>query len=175
MLHLQPRLPVPAYETIPPHPRDRAKSEFTEQGENGYHVLSREQRANPETITTTQHMETILKDSREESHSKLELREESGSIKKANEEGIAEYSKLEMANTGSNLPNNTCLNNDAPVDSSDDNSEQTEGKRSAVDDKAFDDNVGTLQLENGDVERGQEEAKETPPLITITIDVQNEG
>ena len=172
MLHLQPRLPVPAYETIPPHPRDGAKSEFTEQCENGYHVLSREQKANPETITTTRHMETILEDSKEESYSKLELREESGSTKKTSNEGLGEYSKLETVNIGSNVLKDSSLDGNATVDSSDDNSKQTEMKKSVVD---FDDNGDALQLENGDVEKGQqEEAKGEPPLITITLDTQNE-
>ena len=148
--------------------------EFTEQGENGYHVLSREQRANPETITTTQHMETILEDSREESYSKLELREESGSTGKANEESIAEYSKLETANTGSNLPKNICKVSDATADSNE-NSEQTEGKKTVVDDKAINDKGDALQSESDDVEKGQqEEAKGKPPLITITLDAQND-
>ena len=87
--------------------------EFIEQEDNCYHVLSREQRDNPESTTTTQHMEMILEDSREESYSKLELREESGSTKKTSEESIAEYSKLETVNTGSNLPKDTCKVSDA--------------------------------------------------------------
>ena len=70
LLHLQPSGSLPAYETIPLRPRDGARSEFIEQGENGYSVLSREQRANPKSTTTTR-METILEDSREESYSKL--------------------------------------------------------------------------------------------------------
>ena len=107
MLRLKPQEPAPAYETIPSHPTDGPRLEFIEQGENGYHILSREQRSNPESTTTTQHMEMILEDSREESYSKLELREENGSTKKANEESIAEYSKLEMVNIGSNLPKDT--------------------------------------------------------------------
>ena len=148
--------------------------EFIEQGENGYHVLSREQRTNPENTTTTQYMETILEDSRGESYSKLELREESGSIKKANEEGIAEYSKLEMVNIESNLPEDTYKVSDATTDSND-NNERTEGKKSVMDDKAFDDNGDALQLESDDVEkRQQEETKGKPPLITITIDAQSE-
>ena len=174
MLRLQQPGSVPAYETIPPHPRDRVKLEFTEQGENGYHVLSREQRANPETITPTQHMETILRDSREESYSKLELREESGSTKKTSNEGIGEYNKLEMVNIGSNLPNDTCKVSDVTADFND-NNKQTEGKKSVVDDKVFDDNGDVLQLETGDVEKEQEEqANGKLPLITITLDVQNE-
>ena len=175
LLHLQQPGLVPTYETIPPHLRDGARLEFIEQEENCYHVLSREQRANPESTTTTQHMETILEDNREESYSKLELREESGSTKKTSEESIAEYSKLETVNTGSNLPKDTCLDNDATADSNDGDSKQTEGKISIVDDKDFDDNGDALQLENGDVEKWQqEEAKGKPPLITITLDVQNE-
>ena len=101
LLHLQPSGSVPAYETIPPHPRNGARLEFIEQGENGYHVRGREQRANPETATTTHRMEMILEDSREESYSKLELREESGSSKKTSDEGIDEYSRLERVNIGS--------------------------------------------------------------------------
>ena len=47
--------------------------------------------------------------------------------------------------------------------------------KSIVDDKAFDDNGDAPQLESDDVEKGrQEEAKGKPPLITITLDVQNE-
>ena len=175
LLHLKPQEPAPAYETIPPHPRNGAKLELIEQGEDSYHVLNREQRVNPENIsTTTRHMQMILEDSREESYSKLELRDESGSIKKASEESIAEYSKLEMVNTGSNLPKNTCKINDATADSND-NSEQTEGKKSVTDDKAFNDSGDALQLESDDGEKGQQkEAKGKPPLITITLDVQNE-
>ena len=97
-------------------------------------------------------METILEDSREESYSKLELREENDSTKKANEESIAEYSKLEMVNIGSNLPKDTSKVNDVTADSND-NSEQTEGKKSVVDDKAFDDNGDAPQLESDDVEK----------------------
>jgi hypothetical protein len=176
-LHLQPQQPVPAYETIQPHPRDGARLEFIEQGENGYHVLSREQRVNPESTTTTpRHMETILEDSREESYSKLELREESGSMKKTNEEDTGEYSKLEMVNIGSNAPKDACLDNDTTVESNDDSSEQTEGKESVMDNKAFDDNGDALQLENGDVEKGQEEeAKRELPVITITLDEHSDS
>ena len=176
MLRLQQPGSVPTYKTIPPHPRDRPKLEFTEQGENGYHVLSREQRANLETIITTQHMETILEDSREESYSKSDLKEESGSTKKVNEalESIAEYSKLETVNTGSNLPKDTCKVNDAIADSNN-NSEQTEGKKTVVDDKAINDNGDALQSESDDVEKGQqEETKGKPPLITTTLDAQND-
>jgi hypothetical protein len=179
LLNLQPQQPVPAHEAIQPHPRDGARLEFIEQGENGYHVLSREQRANPETITTTttQHMETILEDSREESYSKLELvREETGSTKKANEEDTGEYSKLEMVNIGSNAPNDACLDNGSIVESNDDSSEQTEGKGSVMDNKAFDDNGDALQLEDGDVEKEQEEeAKRELPVITITLDKHSDS
>ena len=117
-------------------------------------------------------METIPEDSREESYSKLELREESSSTKKANKE---EYSKLETMNIGSNLAKDTCLDNDATVASNDDSSEQTEGERSIADEKAFDDNGDVLQLESSEVEKkGQEEeAKGEQPLITITPDAQN--
>ena len=177
LLHLQQLGSVhgPAYKTIPPHPRDGAKLEFIEQGENGYHMLSREQRTNPENTTTTQRMEMILEDSREESYGKLELREESASIKKANGEGIVEYSKLETVNIGSNLPKDTCKVSDATADSNDDHSEQTKGKKSVMDDKALNDNGDALQLEAGDVEKEQEEeAKGKLPLITITLDAQNE-
>ena len=76
-------------------------------------------------------METILEDSREESYSKLELREENDSTKKANEESIAEYSKLKMVNIGSNLSKDTSKVNDATADSND-NSEQTEEKISML-------------------------------------------
>ena len=177
LLHLQPEQPIPAYETIPPHPRDGARLEFMEQGENGYHVLSREQRPNPETATTTQRMETILEDSREESYSKLESREGSGSSKKENEEGMGEYSKLEIVNIGSNAPmDSTCKVSDATVESSDDSSEQTEGKvLSIMDNEAFNDNGDDLQLENSDAEKGQEEVKwEGLPEITVTLDEHNE-
>ena len=172
MLHLQQQQPLPAYETIPPHPRDGTRLEFIEQGDNGYHVLSREQRVNPETNTTSRRMETIPKDSREESYGKLELREESSTTKKANEE---EYSKLETMNIGSNLPKDTNLDNDATVVSNDDSSEQTEGKRSVTDKKAFNDDGDILQLESGDVEKNgkEEETKGEQPLITITPDAQN--
>ena len=161
---------VPAYETIPLHPRGGARLEFIEQGENGYHVLSREQRANPDTTSTT-HMETILEDSREESYSKLELKEGSSSTKKTSDE---EYSRLEGVNVGSSVPKDAHLDNDATVNFNYDSSEQTERKERVIDDKAFDDNGDALQLESGDVEKGQqEEAKGKPPLITITPDVQN--
>ena len=174
MLHLKPQQPAPAYETIPPHPSDGARLEFVEQGKSGYHVLHREQRAIPETITATRHMETILEDSREESYSKLELREESGGTEIGNEEGVSEYSKLETMNVKSNMPKDTPRVNGATVDSNDDSSKRTE-KKSIVDDKAFDDNGDALQLENGEGENGQEEeAKGEPPLITITLDVHNE-
>ena len=119
-------------------------------------------------------METILEDSREESYSKLELREESGSIKKANEESIAEYSKLETVNIGPNLPKDTCKVSDATADSNE-NSEQTEGKKTVMDDKAINNNGDALQSESDNVEKGQqEETKGKPPLITITLDAQNE-
>ena len=175
LLHLQPSGSVPAYETIPPHPRNGARLEFIEQGENGYHVRGREQRANPETATTTHRMEMILEDSREESYSKLELREESGSSKKTSDEGIDEYSRLERVNIGSSVPKDTCSDDDATVNSNYDNSEQTERKERVMDDKAFDDNGDALQLESGAVEKEQqEEAKGKLPLTTITLDVQNE-
>ena len=174
LLRLQPSGSVPAYETIPPHPRDGARLEVIVQGENGYSILSREQRANPETTTTTR-METILEESREESYSKLELREESNSTKKTSDEGIAEYSRLERVNIGSSVPKDTHSDNDTTVNSDYDNSEQTERKERVMDDKAFDDNGDALQLENDDVEKEQqEEAKGKPPLITITLDIQNE-
>ena len=117
-------------------------------------------------------METIPEDSREESYSKLELREESGNTNKANEE---EYSKLETMNIGSNLAKDTCLDNDATVASNDDSSKQTEGKGNVTDKKAFNDNGDVLQLESGDEEKkGQEEeTKGEQPLITITPDAQN--
>jgi hypothetical protein len=149
--------------------------EFIEQGENGYHVLSREQRANPETITTTtttRRMETILEDSREETYSKLELREESDSDKKANEEGTGEYSKLEMVNIGSSVPKDAQLNNDTTVESNDDSNEHTEGKGSV---KSYGD---ALQVKNGDVEKGQEEEeakREGLPVITITLDEHSDS
>ena len=117
-------------------------------------------------------METIPEDSREESYSKLELREESGNTNKANEE---ESSKLETMNIGSNLAKDTCLDNDATVASNDDSSKQTEGKGNVTDKKAFNDNGDVLQLESGDEEKkGQEEeTKGEQPLITITPDAQN--
>ena len=178
LLHLQPQQPIPAYETIAPHPRDGARLEFLEQGENGYHVLSREQRPNPETATTTQHMEMILEDSREESYSKLESREGNGSSKKANEEdNIGEYSQLETVNIGSTAPTDSTQKvSDATVESSDDSSEETEGKvLSIMDNKAFDDNGDDLQLENDDMEKEKEdsEAKRELPGITITPDENN--
>ena len=177
MLHLKPQQHAPAYETIPPHPSDGARLEFVEQGKSGYHVLPREPRAIPipETITATRHMETILEDSREESYSKQELREESGSTEIGNEDlqGVSEYSKLETVNIRSNMPKDTPKVNGATVDSNDDSSERA-GKKSIVDDKAFDDNGDALQLENGEGENGQEEAKGEPPLITITLDAHNE-
>lgn len=176
LLHLQPQQPIPAYETIAPHPRDGARLEFLEQEENGYHVLSREQRSNPETATNTQRMEMILEDSREESYSKLESREGSGSSKKANEEdNIGEYSKLETVNIRSTAPtDSTWKVSDATVESSDDSSEETEGKvLSIMDNKAFDDNGDDLQLENDDTEKDKEEAKREPPVITITPDENN--
>ena len=175
LLRLQPPGSLPAYKTIPSHPRNGARLEFIEQGENGYHVLGREQRANPETITTTHRMETILEDSREESYSKLELRKESSSTKKTSDEGIDEYSRLERVNIGSSVPKDTRSDNDATVNSNYDNSGQTERKERVMDDKAFDDNGDALQLESGAVEKEQqEEAKGKLPLITITLDVQNE-
>ena len=137
-------------------------------------MLSREQRANPETTTTTQ-LEMILEDSTEESYSKLELREESGSTKKTSDEGNAEYSRLERLNIGSNVLKDICLGNDVTKNSDYDNSEQTERTERVMDDKAFDNNGDALQLESGVVEKEQqEEAKEKPPLITIMLDVQNE-
>ena len=174
LIHLQSQKPAPAYETIPLHPRDGARLEVIEQGENGYSILSREQRANRETTTTTC-METILEDSREESYSKLELRQESGSSKKTSDEGIDEYSRLERVNIGLSVPKDTRSDDDATVSSNYDNSEQTERKERVMDDKAFDDNGDALQLESGDVEKEQqEEAKGKPPLITIMLDIQNE-
>ena len=171
LIHLQPSGSVPAYETIPLHPRGGARLEFIEQGENGYSVLSREQRANPES-TTTIRMETILEDSREESYSKLELKEGSGSTKKTSDE---EYSRLEGVNIGSSVPKDTHLDNDTTVNFNYDSSEQTERKERVMDKKAFDDNGDALQLESGDIGKGQqEEAKGKQPLITITPDVQNE-
>ena len=171
LIHLQPQHSAPAYETIPPHPRDGARFEIIEQEENGYHVLSREQRANPKSTTTTR-MEIILEDSREESYSKLELKEGSGSTKKTSDE---EYSRLEGLNIGSSVPKNTHLDNDATVNFNYNSSKQTERKERVMDDKAFDDNGDGLQLESGDVGKGQqEEAKGKPPLITITPDEQNE-
>ena len=174
LLYLQ---PAPTYETISPHPRDGTRLEFIEQGENGYHVLSKEERVKSNSATTT-HMETlILEDSREESYSKLELREESGSTMKASNEGVAEYSRLETVNIGPSMPKDTCMDNDTTVDSSYDNSEQTEGKESVMDNKTFNDNDDACQLatESGDVEKGQhKDAKGKLPLITITSDVQNE-
>ena len=144
--------------------------EVIEEGENGYSVLSREQRANPETTTTTHCIEMILEDSREESYSKLELREESGSSKKTYDEGIDE-----RANIGSSVPKDTHSDNDTTINSNYDNSEQTERKERVMDDKAFDDNGDALQLESSDVEKEQqEEARGKPPLITITVDIQNE-
>ena len=173
LLHLQPEQPVPAYETIALHPRDGVRLEFLEQGENGYHILSREQIANPETATNTQHMEMILEDSREESYSKLESREGS---KKANEEGnTGEYSKLEIVNIGSNVPTDSARKvSDATIESSDDSREETEGKvLSIMDNKVFDDNGDDLQLENDDTEKEKEEAKRELPAITITLDEDN--
>ena len=138
-------------------------------------MLGREQRANPETTTITHRMETILEDSREESYSKLELREDSGSTKKTSDEGITEYSRLERVNIGSSVPKDKRSDNDATVNSNYDNSGQTERKERVMDDKAFDNNGDALQLESGAVEKEQqEEAKGKLPLITITLDVQNE-
>ena len=175
LLHLQPSGSVQAYETIPPHPRNGARLEFIEQGENGYHVLGREQRANRETTITTQRMEMILEGSREESYSKLELREESGNTKKTSDEGITEYSRLERVNIGSSMPKNTCSDDDATVNSNYNNSEQNERKERVMNDKAFNNNGDALQLESGAEEKEQqEEAKGKLPLITITLDVQNE-
>ena len=175
LLRLQPPGSVPAYETIPPHLRNGTRLEVIEEGENGYSVLSREQRANPETTTTICCTEMILKDSREESYSKLELREESGNTKKTSDEGITEYSRLERVNIGSSVPKDTRLDNDATVNSNYDNSEQTDRKERVMDDKAFNNNGDVLQLESSDVEKEQqEEAKGKPPLITIMLDLQNE-
>ena len=175
LLHLQPPGSVPAYETIPPHPRNGTRLEVIEEGENGYSVLSREQRANPETTTTIHRMEMILEDSREESYSKLEPREDSGSTKKTSDDGITEYSRLERVNIGSSVSKDTRSDNDATVNSNYDNSEQTERMERVMDDKAFNNNGDTLQLESSDVEKEQrEEAKEKPSLITIMLDIQNE-
>ena len=155
---------MPAYETIPPHPRrDGATFEVIEEGENGYDVLKREERANPETTTN---LETILEDSREESYSKLELiGGSSGTIEKASHECITEYSTLETVNIGSNVPKDTS-----------DSSEKSESKKIVTvmdDSNAFKDDAH--QLESGDVEKGQEEeAKGKPPVVSITLDEGNE-
>ena len=167
MLRLQPG-PAPAYETIPPHPqRDGGQFEIIEEGENGYHVLKREETVHPETTTN---LEIILEDSREESYSKLELIGESGSAKKVNQEHITDYSTLETVNIGSSVSKGI---DGATGDYNSDGSGKGESKKSVMvmdDNNAIEDDAH--QLENGDVEKEQEEGKQ--PVVSITLDEGNE-
>ena len=170
MLRLQPG-PAPAYETIPPHPRDGVTLEFIEEGENGYHVLKRDSEGRAHQEPTT-NLETILEDSREENYNKLELIGGSGSTKKASQECIAEYSTLETVNIGSSVPKGT---DGATGECNSDGSEKSERKESVtvIDNNAFKDDAH--QLESGNIEKGQEEEAEgKPPVVSITLDTGNE-
>lgn len=168
ILSLQPRAPMPAYETIPLHPRDEATLELLEQGGSGYSVLSRKQNVN--TPESTVKMVSILEDNKEESYSKLELSVNCNNIGESSQDG--DYGKLETLNIEFDTIKNNITGQDVHEEA---RNVSEKGYERSTDNLKVNSEQGVHEMENcdSDSEIDNKEGEKIQPMIARASDTQN--
>ena len=163
LLCLQP--PVAAYEIIELHPRDGNNTESSQQDEDGYQLLNRNKRKSAMNVTSSG-LETIHEDWKEESYSKLELATASNNGPSHGRGGEG-YSNLETLTVKLDMTENAITESTTGKGATD--GESQKGNDRTMDDDNSDDDA--LQLENGDLHKGQDKAEaDTQPLVNIAVD-----
>ena len=157
ILSLRPRAPMPAYDTIPPHPKDGARLVLLEQGDSGYSILNRTQNFNiPESVVK---QETINEGNMEESYSKLEM-----TVNKREDREDGDYGRLETLNIESDMSRKDIITDSEDV-CEEARNESHEGHERTVD--KVNSEEGAHELENCDshLEIDNKEEDRTQPLV----------